>query len=103
MEDQTRPAPARPRKAQPKATQPKATASEPMPTKSTAPTKRAPRKSAAKVDRAEVLDDKMLAHLDGVLAELDPPMVTATLAAPPAPSRAPLWARVVADPGFAAE
>jgi hypothetical protein len=102
MEDQTaRPAPARPRKAQPRPTgaEPKATKA----TKSTAPARRPPRKAAVKVDPAEIIDDKLLAHLDEVLAELDSPVVLATPVVSPPPPRAPLWARLLADPGFAAE
>ncbi len=102
MEDQTpRRAPARPRKAQPAPTrlEPKAAKA----TRSTAPAKRTPRKAAAEVVASEVLDDKLLAHLDEVLAELETPVLTETpVVSAPIP-RAPLWARLVADPGFAAE
>ena len=62
------------------------------------PRKRAPAKSQP------VLDETLLTHLDQVLADLEPipvPAVAPTAAVPA--GNAPLWARIVADPGFAAE
>jgi hypothetical protein len=61
-----------------------------------------------------VLDDLLLEQLDAVLAELDPPQATVLPAAVPqraarppaetaAGNRPPLWARLVADPGYASE
>jgi hypothetical protein len=99
MDDQTRP-----RKTQPRTTAKASTVG----TTSTTPGKRAPRKAARKVVAteavaAEILDDRLLAHLDAVLAEMETPVVVATPVASPQPPRAPLWARVVVDPGFTAE
>ncbi len=55
-----------------------------------------------------MLDDKLLAHLDTVLADLGGPVLAVaapevTTTAPVSAAPAPLWAHLVADPGFAAE
>jgi hypothetical protein len=112
MEKRTVAKKAAPKKADRPAPKPSPTAQA---RRAAATAKRAVQAEQQRSAKAEVvLDDVLLDQLDAVLAELDPPQATVLPAAgpqppvrqpsePPAVNRPPLWARLVADPGYAAE